>query len=55
MRHVADSTAFARELFARHGDEISELEVRRASLEDTYLELVRSAEAPMAEPAEASR
>ena len=55
VRHVDDSTAFARELFARHGDEISELEVRRASLEDTYLELVRNAEAPMAEPAEASR
>ncbi|MEV4369419.1 ABC transporter ATP-binding protein [Nonomuraea sp. NPDC049637] len=39
-----DSTAFARELFARHGDEIQELEVHRASLEQTYLALVREAE-----------
>ncbi|MEU1387187.1 MULTISPECIES: ABC transporter ATP-binding protein [unclassified Nonomuraea] len=39
-----DSTAFARELFARHGDDIQELEVHRASLEQTYLALVREAE-----------
>jgi ABC-2 type transport system ATP-binding protein len=38
-----DSTRFARELFAQHGDAISELEIRRASLEDTYLTLVREA------------
>jgi ABC-2 type transport system ATP-binding protein len=40
-----DSTAFALDLFRRHGDAVSELEVRRASLEDTYLTLVREAEA----------
>ncbi|WP_131743382.1 ABC transporter ATP-binding protein [Actinomadura roseirufa] len=39
-----DSTAFARDLFARHGEAITELEVRRASLEDTYLALVRREE-----------
>jgi ABC-2 type transport system ATP-binding protein len=55
VQHVADSTAFARELFARHGDEISEFELRRASLEDTYLELVRSAEASATRLAGASR
>jgi ABC-2 type transport system ATP-binding protein len=39
-----DSTSFARELFARYGDAIGELAIRRASLEDTYLALVRKAE-----------
>ncbi|GAA3241535.1 ABC transporter ATP-binding protein [Nonomuraea helvata] len=47
QRHThrtADSTRFARELFDRHGDEIRELEIRRASLEQTYLTLVHHAE-----------
>ena len=35
-----DSTAFARDLFRQHGDDVADLEVRRASLEDTYLALV---------------
>ncbi|MFI6285039.1 ABC transporter ATP-binding protein [Streptomyces sp. NPDC051018] len=39
-----DSTAFVRGLFGRHGEEIGELEVRRASLEDTYMTLVRESE-----------
>jgi ABC-2 type transport system ATP-binding protein len=39
-----DSTRFARELFAQYGDAIGEVEIRRASLEDTYLALVRQAE-----------
>ncbi|MFG1999104.1 ABC transporter ATP-binding protein [Spirillospora sp. NPDC048911] len=46
-RHVVstgDSTAFVRELFGRHGEDVRELEVRRASLEDTYLALVREHE-----------
>jgi ABC-2 type transport system ATP-binding protein len=41
---TSDSTKLARELFARYGDAVSELEIRRASLEDTYLALVRKAE-----------
>ncbi|MGX2997577.1 ABC transporter ATP-binding protein [Streptomyces sp. JNUCC 64] len=41
-RSVPDSTAFVRELLARH-DDIAELEVRRATLEDTYLRLVAEA------------
>ena len=45
VRYVPDSTAFTRELFNRHGEEIRELDLRRASLEDTYLTLVRNAEA----------
>ncbi|MFW6690979.1 ABC transporter ATP-binding protein [Streptomyces sp. MAR4 CNX-425] len=39
-----DATAFVRGLFAAHGAEIADLEVRRASLEQTYLALVRAAE-----------
>jgi ABC-2 type transport system ATP-binding protein len=40
-----DSTRFARELFAQYGEAIGELEIRRASLEDTYLALVKKSEA----------
>jgi len=39
-----DATAFVRELFQQHGDEIADLEVRRASLEDTYMALVHEFE-----------
>ena len=47
-RHVhptSDAAGFVRELYARHSDEITDLEVRHASLEDTYLALVRRHEA----------
>ena len=44
-RSVADSTGFVRELFRVRGDAVRDLEVRRSSLEDTYLALVREAEA----------
>ncbi|KAB2343252.1 ABC transporter ATP-binding protein [Actinomadura rudentiformis] len=46
-RHAAfttESTAFVRKLFGEYGEAIGELEVRRASLEDTYLALVREHE-----------
>jgi len=36
-----DSTGFVRGLFTTYGESVRELEVRRASLEDTYLALVR--------------
>ncbi|MGH8932368.1 MAG: ABC transporter ATP-binding protein [Egibacteraceae bacterium] len=39
-----DSTAFVRDLLNREGAAVGELAVRRASLEDTYLTLVRQAE-----------
>ncbi|WP_157373101.1 ABC transporter ATP-binding protein [Agromyces sp. Root81] len=52
VRYVPDSTAFARELFAREGEDIRELELRRASLEETYLTLVRNAESDGTEAAE---
>lgn len=35
-----DATHFVRELFAEHGEAIDDLEVRRASLEDTYMAMV---------------
>ncbi|WP_278261089.1 ABC transporter ATP-binding protein [Nocardia sp. AG03] len=41
---TAESTKFVHELFKQHGEAIGDLEVRRASLEDTYMTLVRRAE-----------
>jgi ABC-2 type transport system ATP-binding protein len=35
-----DATRFVRDLFAQYGDEVADLEVRRASLEDTYMAMV---------------
>ncbi|MGV2919268.1 ABC transporter ATP-binding protein [Streptomyces alfalfae] len=40
VRATRESTRFAHELFRRHGDGITGLEIRRATLEDTYLSLV---------------
>ncbi|MGJ7442433.1 ABC transporter ATP-binding protein [Aquipuribacter sp. MA13-6] len=37
---TADATAYVRQLFAQHGDALGDLEVRRATLEDTYVEMV---------------
>ncbi|MBF6137111.1 ABC transporter ATP-binding protein [Nocardia otitidiscaviarum] len=41
---TTESTKFVYELFQQHGEAIGELEVRRASLEDTYMTLVRRVE-----------
>ncbi len=49
VRHTettTDATAFVRELLASDGSGVEELEVRRASLEDTYMAMVRRDEAP---------
>ena len=43
-RSVADATSFVRELFKQKPDAIGDLEIRRASLEATYLALVEQAE-----------
>ena len=44
--HAAeDATAFVRGLFRQYGESVEDLEVRRASLEETYMALVREAEA----------
>lgn len=40
-KSTTGSTAFVRDLFATYGEALGDLEVRRASLEDTYLALVR--------------
>ncbi len=48
---VADATAFVRRLFDEHGDDLRDLEVRRASLEDAYLALVQQHEAGHGEAA----
>ncbi|CAM5481322.1 Vitamin B12 import ATP-binding protein BtuD [Streptomyces alboniger] len=42
---TAEPTRFVRRLFEEHGEAIGGLEVRRASLEDTYLRMVRELEA----------
>ncbi|WP_117214037.1 ABC transporter ATP-binding protein [Allorhizocola rhizosphaerae] len=39
-----DATAFVRELFKQYGEGVAELEVRRNSLEDTYIALVQKHE-----------
>ncbi|MFG1625044.1 ABC transporter ATP-binding protein [Kribbella sp. NPDC049227] len=39
-----DSTGFVRDLFTQYGASVRDLDVRRASLEDTYLALVRGQE-----------
>jgi ABC-2 type transport system ATP-binding protein len=48
---AADPTAFVRKLLAQHTDGISDLEVRRANLEDAYLSLVQQHEAGQTEAA----
>ncbi|MBE1579331.1 ABC transporter ATP-binding protein [Amycolatopsis roodepoortensis] len=44
VHSTTESTKYVHELFKQHGDAIGDLEVRRASLEDTYMTLVRKAE-----------
>jgi len=41
---AADATTFVRQLFLQYGEDIADLEVRRASLEDTYMTMVRDFE-----------
>jgi ABC-2 type transport system ATP-binding protein len=44
VHSAEDPTRFVRELFLQYGDDIAELEVRRTSLEDTYMTMVRDFE-----------
>jgi ABC-2 type transport system ATP-binding protein len=44
VRSTGESTKFVFDLFKQHGEAIADLEVRRSSLEDTYLALVHHAE-----------
>jgi ABC-2 type transport system ATP-binding protein len=48
---TGDATRFVRELLAQDGGTITDLEVRRASLEDTYMTLVREFESGRADSA----
>jgi len=48
---TTDATRFVRELFAQYGTDVDDLEVRRATLEDTYMALVREFEAGRREAA----
>jgi ABC-2 type transport system ATP-binding protein len=44
VHSTTDSTRFVRDLFRDHGDDVAELEIRRASLEDTYMAMVHGFE-----------
>jgi ABC-2 type transport system ATP-binding protein len=44
VHSTAEATRFVRELFKQYGEAIEDLEVRRASLEDTYMAMVRQFE-----------
>jgi ABC-2 type transport system ATP-binding protein len=44
VHSAADATPFVRELFQQWGDGITDLEVRRAGLEETYMSMVRNSE-----------
>jgi ABC-2 type transport system ATP-binding protein len=44
VQSTPESTKVAFDLFKQYGEAISDLEVRRSSLEDTYLALVKQAE-----------
>jgi ABC-2 type transport system ATP-binding protein len=51
---TTESTRFVFDLFRQYGEAVADLEVRRASLEDTYLALVRQAESGQGEAGEAA-
>jgi len=51
VHSTLDATKYVRELFAEYGDEIGDLEVRRATLEETYMEMVRRFETGQADSA----
>jgi ABC-2 type transport system ATP-binding protein len=44
VHSTMDSTRYVQELFRQYGDDVAELEVRRASLEDTYMAMVHEFE-----------
>ncbi len=44
VHSAVNPTPFVRELLVQHGDEVADLEVRRNSLEDTYMRLVHDFE-----------
>lgn len=51
VHSTLDATGFVRELFGKHDTAIEDLEVRRASLEDVYMAMVRQFESGRTEAA----
>ncbi|CAM3765054.1 ABC transporter ATP-binding protein [Nocardiopsis rhodophaea] len=51
VHSTPDATAFVRELFAQYGDDITDLQVQRATLEDVYMAMVHRHEAGHADDA----
>jgi ABC-2 type transport system ATP-binding protein len=51
VHSTLDATEFVRQLFREHDEKITDLEVRRASLEDTYMAMVRQFESGKQEDA----
>ncbi|MEZ0070789.1 ABC-type multidrug transport system ATPase subunit [Planotetraspora sp. GP83] len=51
-RSTSESTRFVFDLFKQYGEAVADLEVRRSSLEDTYLSLVHRAESGLSRAAE---
>ncbi|MFC4853759.1 ABC transporter ATP-binding protein [Actinophytocola glycyrrhizae] len=51
VHSTADATEFVRQLFREHDDRLSDLEVRRAGLEDTYMAMVQQFESGRQEDA----
>jgi ABC-2 type transport system ATP-binding protein len=51
VHSTTDATEFVRQLFREQDDKIADLEVRTASLEDTYMAMVREFEAGRQEDA----
>jgi ABC-2 type transport system ATP-binding protein len=51
VHSTTDATSFVRGLFAQHGEEVEDLEIRRARLEDAYVALVQRHEAGEGEAA----
>jgi ABC-2 type transport system ATP-binding protein len=49
VHSTKDATHFVRDLLNQHGEEVTDLEVRRASLEDIYIDLVHTHERPVRE------
>nr|WP_089248739.1 ABC transporter ATP-binding protein [Rhodococcus kyotonensis] len=46
VHSTTEATKFVHELYVQHGDRVVDLEVRRATLEDTYMALVHRQESP---------
>ena len=51
MHATTDATQFVRDLFEQYDGAIADLEVRRATLEDTYMAMVRDYESGKSEAA----